>query len=75
MATSASSSMDKTVRLWDIETRNCLKVFSHSDYGSRPSPPKTTPLIKRKKGKSALGKLTELEDKATNFFTGKKNAL
>ncbi|GKF33565.1 hypothetical protein Tco_0106765, partial [Tanacetum coccineum] len=28
-----------------------------------------------KKGKSALGKLTELEDKATNFFTGKKNAL
>ncbi|GJR09748.1 RNA-directed DNA polymerase, eukaryota, reverse transcriptase zinc-binding domain protein [Tanacetum coccineum] len=32
MAASASSSMDKTVRLWDIETRNCLKVFSHSDY-------------------------------------------
>nr|XP_043622898.1 WD repeat-containing protein 44-like [Erigeron canadensis] len=27
-----SSSMDKTVRLWDIETKNCLKVFSHSDY-------------------------------------------
>nr|GEY70376.1 hypothetical protein [Tanacetum cinerariifolium] len=27
-----SSSMDKTVKLWDIETRNCLKVFSHSDY-------------------------------------------
>ncbi|GJX81147.1 vacuolar import/degradation protein Vid24 [Tanacetum coccineum] len=43
--------------------------------GSRPPPPKTTPLIKRKKGKSAQGKLVELEDKATNFFTGKKNAL
>ncbi|GJX83896.1 vacuolar import/degradation protein Vid24, partial [Tanacetum coccineum] len=43
--------------------------------GSRPPPPKTTPLIKRNKGKSALGKLTELEDKATDFFTGKKNAL
>ncbi|PWA36965.1 transducin/WD40 repeat-like superfamily protein [Artemisia annua] len=27
-----SSSMDKTVKLWDIETKNCLKVFSHSDY-------------------------------------------
>nr|GEY43532.1 reverse transcriptase domain-containing protein [Tanacetum cinerariifolium] len=43
--------------------------------GSRPPPPKTTPLIKRKKGKSALGKLTKLEDKAIDFFTGKKNAL
>lgn len=28
-----SSSMDKTVRLWDIETTTCLKVFVHSDYG------------------------------------------
>ncbi|KAI3830290.1 hypothetical protein L1987_04428 [Smallanthus sonchifolius] len=27
-----SSSMDKTVRLWDIETKNCLKQFAHSDY-------------------------------------------
>ncbi|XP_076907992.1 uncharacterized protein LOC143564673 [Bidens hawaiensis] len=27
-----SSSMDKTVRLWDIETKNCLKLFSHTDY-------------------------------------------
>ncbi|KAJ3689266.1 hypothetical protein LUZ61_018430 [Rhynchospora tenuis] len=27
-----SSSMDKTVRLWDISTRSCLKTFSHSDY-------------------------------------------
>ncbi|KAI7729782.1 hypothetical protein M8C21_014314 [Ambrosia artemisiifolia] len=27
-----SSSMDKTVRLWDIETKDCLKVFSHTDY-------------------------------------------
>ncbi|KAL7589243.1 hypothetical protein Lser_V15G38686 [Lactuca serriola] len=27
-----SSSMDKTVRLWDIETKNCLKTFSHTDY-------------------------------------------
>ncbi|KAD3068354.1 hypothetical protein E3N88_36234 [Mikania micrantha] len=27
-----SSSMDKTVRLWDIETKNCLKIFSHTDY-------------------------------------------
>ncbi|XP_076958179.1 uncharacterized protein LOC143633834 [Bidens hawaiensis] len=27
-----SSSMDKTVRLWDMETKNCLKQFAHSDY-------------------------------------------
>ncbi|KAI3667057.1 hypothetical protein L6452_42099 [Arctium lappa] len=27
-----SSSMDKTVRLWDIETKNCLKQFAHRDY-------------------------------------------
>ncbi|KAD5317465.1 hypothetical protein E3N88_17444 [Mikania micrantha] len=27
-----SSSMDKTVRLWDIETKDCLKLFSHTDY-------------------------------------------
>lgn len=28
-----SSSMDKTVRLWDIETKSCLKLFAHNDYG------------------------------------------
>ncbi|KAK1420707.1 hypothetical protein QVD17_22523 [Tagetes erecta] len=27
-----SSSMDKTVRLWDVETKNCLKQFYHTDY-------------------------------------------
>ncbi|KAJ0267137.1 hypothetical protein HA466_0010110 [Hirschfeldia incana] len=27
-----SSSMDKTVRLWDLSSKSCLKVFSHSDY-------------------------------------------
>ncbi|KAL1813196.1 hypothetical protein DCAR_0625493 [Daucus carota subsp. sativus] len=27
-----SSSMDKTVRLWDMETQNCLKMFAHNDY-------------------------------------------
>ncbi|KAK6942956.1 WD40 repeat [Dillenia turbinata] len=27
-----SSSMDKTVRLWDIESRSCLKLFAHNDY-------------------------------------------
>ncbi|KAE8717315.1 Detected protein of unknown function [Hibiscus syriacus] len=27
-----SSSMDKTVRLWDLETKSCIKVFAHSDY-------------------------------------------
>ncbi|ONK79915.1 uncharacterized protein A4U43_C01F11770 [Asparagus officinalis] len=27
-----SSSMDKTVRLWDIETKTCVKMFAHSDY-------------------------------------------
>ncbi|KAL9259057.1 WD repeat-containing protein [Drosera capensis] len=27
-----SSSMDKTVRLWDLFSKTCLKVFSHSDY-------------------------------------------
>ena len=28
-----SSSKDKTVRLWDIETQSCLKLFAHNDYG------------------------------------------
>ncbi|CAI9760473.1 unnamed protein product [Fraxinus pennsylvanica] len=27
-----SSSMDKTVRLWDMSSKSCLKIFSHSDY-------------------------------------------
>ncbi|CAM0874709.1 unnamed protein product [Alopecurus aequalis] len=27
-----SSSMDKTVRLWDVESKTCLNVFAHSDY-------------------------------------------
>ncbi|KAG5020488.1 hypothetical protein AAZX31_06G229600 [Glycine max] len=27
-----SSSMDKTVRLWHLSSKSCLKVFSHSDY-------------------------------------------
>ncbi|GAV83906.1 WD40 domain-containing protein [Cephalotus follicularis] len=27
-----SSSMDKTVRLWDMETKSCLKLFAHNDY-------------------------------------------
>ncbi|KAK0585437.1 hypothetical protein LWI29_028588 [Acer saccharum] len=27
-----SSSMDKTVRLWDIDSKTCLKVFTHSDF-------------------------------------------
>ncbi|KAL2934559.1 WD repeat-containing protein 44 [Bienertia sinuspersici] len=27
-----SSSMDKTVRLWDLETKACLKLFAHNDY-------------------------------------------
>ncbi|KAL6844190.1 hypothetical protein ACP4OV_025863 [Aristida adscensionis] len=27
-----SSSMDKTVKLWDISTSTCLKTFSHTDY-------------------------------------------
>nr|DAD39271.1 TPA_asm: hypothetical protein HUJ06_013594 [Nelumbo nucifera] len=27
-----SSSMDKTVRLWDIESKTCLKLFAHNDY-------------------------------------------
>ncbi|XP_042472482.1 WD repeat-containing protein 44-like [Zingiber officinale] len=27
-----SSSMDKSVRLWDIETKTCLKLFAHNDY-------------------------------------------
>ncbi|KAE8713067.1 Protochlorophyllide oxidoreductase A [Hibiscus syriacus] len=28
-----SSSMDKTVRLWDLISKTCLRIFSHSDYG------------------------------------------
>ncbi|OMP04679.1 hypothetical protein COLO4_09439 [Corchorus olitorius] len=27
-----SSSMDKTVRLWDLNSKTCLRIFSHSDY-------------------------------------------
>ncbi|GMH25534.1 hypothetical protein Nepgr_027377 [Nepenthes gracilis] len=27
-----SSSMDKTVRLWNLTGKTCLKIFSHSDY-------------------------------------------
>lgn len=27
-----SSSMDKTVRLWHLPSKTCLKTFSHSDY-------------------------------------------
>ncbi|GJX33856.1 WD repeat-containing protein 44-like protein [Tanacetum coccineum] len=27
-----SSSMDKTVRLWDLSSQSCLKIFSHNDY-------------------------------------------
>lgn len=27
-----SSSMDKTVRLWHLSSKTCLKIFSHSDY-------------------------------------------
>lgn len=27
-----SSSMDKTVRLWNILTRECLRIFTHNDY-------------------------------------------
>ncbi|BAT89591.1 uncharacterized protein HKW66_Vig0230490 [Vigna angularis] len=27
-----SSSMDKTVRLWHLSSKSCLKVFAHSDY-------------------------------------------
>ncbi|KAF6156416.1 hypothetical protein GIB67_009074 [Kingdonia uniflora] len=30
-----SSSMDKTVRLWDMESRSCLKLFAHNDYDER----------------------------------------
>lgn len=29
-----SASMDKTVRLWDLSSKSCLKIFSHSDYGN-----------------------------------------
>lgn len=27
-----SSSMDKTVRLWQMSSKSCLRVFSHNDY-------------------------------------------
>ncbi|KAF5190111.1 Wd repeat-containing protein [Thalictrum thalictroides] len=27
-----SSSMDKTVRLWDMASKTCLKLFAHNDY-------------------------------------------
>jgi hypothetical protein len=28
--------MDKTVRLWDMDTKTCLKMFPHNDYGEQP---------------------------------------
>lgn len=28
-----SSSVDNTVRLWQVGSEQCLKVFSHNDYG------------------------------------------
>lgn len=28
-----SSSIDKTVRLWQVGFNGCLKVFSHNNYG------------------------------------------
>ncbi|XP_039778125.1 WD repeat-containing protein 44-like [Panicum virgatum] len=31
-----SSSMDKTVRLWNMDTKTCLKMFPHNDYGELP---------------------------------------
>ncbi|ERM95239.1 uncharacterized protein LOC18423123 [Amborella trichopoda] len=27
-----SSSMDKTVRLWDMSSKSCIKIFAHNDY-------------------------------------------
>lgn len=27
-----SSSMDKTVRLWNVSSKTCLKIFTHNDY-------------------------------------------
>ncbi|KAJ9568015.1 hypothetical protein OSB04_003981 [Centaurea solstitialis] len=30
-----SSSMDKTVRLWQLSSKSCLKIFSHNDYGKK----------------------------------------
>lgn len=27
-----SSSMDKTVRLWDMSSKSCLKIFEHNDF-------------------------------------------
>ncbi|PPS18328.1 hypothetical protein GOBAR_AA02248 [Gossypium barbadense] len=30
-----SSSMDKTVRLWDLTSKTCLSIFSHSDYDAK----------------------------------------
>jgi WD repeat-containing protein 44 len=27
-----SSSMDKTVRMWDITNKSCMKMFAHNDY-------------------------------------------
>ena len=28
-----SSSVDKTVRMWQVGCDHCLRVFSHSNYG------------------------------------------
>ncbi|KAJ0964405.1 hypothetical protein J5N97_029527 [Dioscorea zingiberensis] len=52
-----SSSMDKTVRLWDMETGACLKLFAHNDYDGRLCQ-KGQLEIRNKKKKSHAKKVT-----------------
>ena len=28
---------DKIVRLWDLESKSCLKLFAYNDYGKMPN--------------------------------------
>ncbi|CAI0376053.1 unnamed protein product [Linum tenue] len=52
-----SSSMDKTVRLWHLSSKTCLKIFSHSDYENKLQQ-KSQVNLQNKKKKSHLKKIT-----------------
>ncbi|CAN1293464.1 WD repeat-containing protein 44 [Linum perenne] len=52
-----SSSMDKTVRLWHLSSKTCLKIFSHSDYENKLQQ-KCQINLQNKKKKSHLKKIT-----------------
>ncbi|XP_044473703.1 uncharacterized protein LOC123202049 isoform X2 [Mangifera indica] len=51
-----SSSMDKTVRLWHLLSKTCLRIFSHSDYDNKLQ--EKSPINLQSKKKSQQKKVT-----------------